>query len=135
MRTFTTAPSLEEITGLADRALDWMAAHFPHELRPLLGGLHIVVEELPDDDTVAEMGLDSPYALTGLYRGTPMIQRSVMAAPEAPDMVLLYREPILLEWIEDGEDLYRLVRNVLVHEIGHHFGFSDAEIARLEAEG
>ena len=52
-----------------------------------------------------------------------------------PDTILLFREPILLEWIETGEDLFRLVRNVLIHEIGHHFGLSDADIARLEDEG
>ena len=56
------------------------------------------------------------------------------AVAHAPDMILLYRQPILLEWIESGEDLYRLVRNVLVHELAHHFGFSDADIAALEAD-
>jgi predicted Zn-dependent protease with MMP-like domain len=55
--------------------------------------------------------------------------------PSGPDTIFLYREPILVEWIETGEDLFRLVRNVLIHEIGHHFGFSDDEIARLEGEG
>ena len=57
------------------------------------------------------------------------------ATPHAPDLVVLYREPILLEWIETGEDLFRLVRNVLIHEIAHHFGFSDADIAALEEDG
>ena len=82
--------------------------------------------------TVAEMGLESPWELTGLYRGVPLTQKSVLDVPHAPDTILLFREPILLEWIETGEDLFRLVRNVLLHEIGHHFGLSDADIARLE---
>ena len=55
--------------------------------------------------------------------------------PREPDMITLYREPILVEWVETGEDLFRLVRNVIIHEVGHHFGFSDEEIARLEGEG
>jgi len=80
------------------------------------------------------LGFDSPWALTGLYRGVPMTQRSVMDVPAEPDTITLYREPILLEWIETGEDLFRLVRSVLIHEIAHHFGFSDDDIERLEEE-
>jgi predicted Zn-dependent protease with MMP-like domain len=135
MRPFSTPPSTEELAALADRALDWMATRFPAPLRPHLSGLHIIVEDLPDDETLAELGLDSPYELTGLYRGTSMLHASVSDPGDTPPLVVLYREPILLEWIEDGHDLSRLVRNVLVHEIAHHFGFSDAEIAALEAEG
>ena len=89
-------------------------------------GTAIVVEETPDDETLAEMGIDNPWDLTGLYRGVPLTQKSVLDVPQAPDTILLFREPILLEWIETGEELFRLVRNVLIHEIGHHFGLSDA---------
>jgi predicted Zn-dependent protease with MMP-like domain len=80
------------------------------------------------------MEIESGWDLTGLYRGMPMIHRSVDDVVRQPDMIFLYRQPILLEWIETGEDLFRLVRNVLVHEVAHHFGFSDAEIAALERE-
>lgn len=135
MRVFTTPPGIEEIAALADRALDWLAAHVPFDLRAPLSGVHILVEDLPDDETLDEMGLESPFELTGLYRGTPLIHASHADPGGQPPTVLLYREPILLEWIEDGHDLSRLVRNVLVHEIAHHFGFSDAEIERLEREG
>jgi predicted Zn-dependent protease with MMP-like domain len=134
MRLFTTPPSIEEIAALADRALDWLAARVPFDLRPHLSGVHIIVEDISDDDTLAEMGLESPYELTGLYRGTPLTQMRIGDPGAEPPMVVLYREPILLEWIEDGHDLSRLVRNVLVHEIAHHFGFSDEEISRLEGE-
>ena len=79
--------------------------------------------------------IESAWELTGLYRGTPLTERSVTDSGRPPDLIFLYREPILLEWIETGEDLFRLVRNVLIHEIGHHFGFSDADITRLEDEG
>jgi len=123
-------PSLDDIMEMAETAL----AAIPAPLRDMVRGAAIVVEETPDDETLAEMGIESPWELTGLYRGTPLTQKSVLDVPREPDMILLYREPILLEWIETGEDLFRLVRNVLIHEIGHHFGLSDADIARLEKE-
>ncbi|MDI3308229.1 MAG: metallopeptidase family protein [Acetobacteraceae bacterium] len=123
-------PSLDDIMEMAETAL----ASIPAPLRDMVRGTAIVVEETPDDETLAEMGIESPWELTGLYRGTPLTQKSVLDVPREPDMILLYREPILLEWIETGEDLFRLVRNVLIHEIGHHFGLSDADIARLEKE-
>lgn len=135
MRVFTTPPSIEEVAALADRALDWLAQRLPFDLRGPLSGVHILVEDFPDEAMLDDLELESPYDLTGLYRGTPLIHRSLADPGEHPPTVLLFREPILLEWIEEGHDLSRLVRNVLVHEIAHHFGFSDAEIARLEAEG
>ena len=126
-----TPPSLDDILDMAETAL----AAIPAPLRELVRGTAIVVEETPDDDTLAEMGIDNPWDLTGLYRGVPLTQKSVLDVPQAPDTILLFREPILLEWIETGEELFGLVRNVLIHEIGHHFGLSDEDIARLEGEG
>jgi len=107
----------------------------PHALRLHLKGTAIVVEDIPDDDILSEMDLEHPWELTGLYRGVPLTEKSYSDAPQQPDMIYLFREPILIEWIETGEDLFRLVRNVLIHEIGHHFGFSDEDIDRLEEEG
>jgi acetylglutamate kinase len=126
----TTPPSLEDILEMAEHAF----AAIPEALRTLVRGVAIVVEETPDDDILEEMGIENPWELTGLYRGTPLTQKSVLDVPQEPDTILLFREPILLEWIETGEDLFRLVRNVLIHEIGHHFGLSDADIDRLENE-
>jgi acetylglutamate kinase len=126
-----TPPSLDDILELAEAAL----SAIPQELRNLVGGTVMAVEEAPDDEVLAEMGMESPWELTGLYRGTPLTQKSVLDIPAEPDTIVLFREPILLEWIETGEDLFRLVRNVLIHEIGHHFGLSDADISRLEDEG
>ena len=126
----TTPPTTDEIIQMAEHALDAI----PAELRALTHGLAIMVEEVADDETLAEMGIASPWELTGLYRGTPLTQKSVLDVPLQPDAVFLYREPILLEWIETGEELFRLVRNVLLHEIGHHFGLTDADIQRLETE-
>ena len=93
------------------------------------------VEPALEPASGVEMGLEHPWELTGLYRGVPLTERSARDQPREPDMITLYREPILVEWVETGEDLFRLVRNVIIHEVGHHFGFSDEEIARLEGEG
>jgi len=126
----TTPPSLEDILEMAEDAL----AAIPAELREMVRGAAILVEEVAEDALAEEMGLDSAWELTGLYRGTPLTQKSVLDAPMAPDTILLFREPILLEWIETGEDLFRLIRNVVIHEIGHHFGLSDEDIDRLESD-
>jgi predicted Zn-dependent protease with MMP-like domain len=125
-----TPPSIDDLVEMAEAAF----SAIPEALRDLVRGTAIVVEDAPDDETLAEMGLESPWELTGLYHGTPLTQKSVLDVPQEPDTILLFREPILLEWIETGEDLFRLVRNVLIHEIGHHFGLSDDDIARLEEE-
>lgn len=126
----TTPPSLDDLVEMAEAAL----GAIPRDLREAVRGAAIVVEETPDDETLAEMGIDNPWDLTGLYRGTALTRKSLADVPAEPDMILLYREPILLEWIETGEDLFRLVRNVLLHEIGHHFGLSEEDIERLERE-
>ena len=126
-----TPPSLDDLVEMAEAAL----AAIPEPLREAVRGAAIVVEETPDDETLTEMGLDNPWDLTGLYRGTALTRKSLGDIPAEPDMILLYREPILLEWIETGEDLFRLVRNVLLHEIGHHFGLSEEDIDRLEGDG
>ena len=127
---FTTAPDAETIAALAERAL----AAIPARLRRHIANLAIAVEDEADEATLAEMGFETPWELTGLYRGTPLGERSVSDIARGPDLITLYRLPILLEWVEEGEDLYRLVRNVLIHEVAHHFGFSDDDIAALEAE-
>ena len=128
--TFTTPPDIIDIEALAERAL----AAIPARLREHVAGVGIRVEELPDDETLDELGIESPWDLTGLYRGTPLHLRSVSDIGRMPDLIFLYRQPILAEWIETGEDLYRLVASVLVHEIGHHFGFSDPDIEAIEDE-
>jgi acetylglutamate kinase len=127
---FGPPPSLDDLTEMAERAL----AAIPARLALHVQGVGITVEELADDDTLDEMGIESPWELTGLYHGTPLTARSVDDIARPPDLIFLYRQAILLEWIETGEDLFRLVRNVLIHEIGHHFGFNDAEIEALERE-
>jgi acetylglutamate kinase len=126
----TTPPTEDDIHALAEAAL----AALPPRLAEHVKGVAILVENLADDETLAEMGIETPWELTGLYRGVPLTERSVSDGVPFPETILLYREAILLEWIETGEDLGRLVGSVLVHEIAHHFGFSDEDIERLEAE-
>ncbi len=131
MPVYTLPPAPEDIADLADRAL----AAMPDVLRRQVRGVSILVEEVADDETLGELGIENAWELTGLYRGVPLGHKDAGGTAHAPDLVVLYREPILLEWIETGEDLFRLVRNVLIHEIAHHFGFSDADIATLEGDG
>jgi len=131
MQVYTLPPAPEDIADLADRAL----AAIPDVLRRQVRGVSILVEEVADDETLGELGIENAWELTGLYRGVPLGHKDAGGTVHAPDLVVLYREPILLEWIETGEDLFRLVRNVLIHEIAHHFGFSDADIAALEGDG
>ena len=128
---FGLAPSLAEIEALAERALGTI----PAELKRHLGNVVIRVDEFPDEEVEEEMGLESPFDILGLYRGVSLPHQSVSSTRADADMVFLYRRPILDYWCETGEDLYRVVRHVLIHEIGHHFGFSDEDMERLEAEG
>jgi predicted Zn-dependent protease with MMP-like domain len=122
-------PSLAEIGELAERALGTI----PQELKRHLGRVVFRVEEFPDEETETEMGLDSPFDILGLYRGVALPHKSVNDPRPDLDMIFLYRRPILDYWCESGEDLERLVRHVLIHEIGHHFGFSDEDMERIEA--
>jgi predicted Zn-dependent protease with MMP-like domain len=124
-------PSLAEIEELAQDALKTI----PRRLKRHLGAVVIRVEEFPDEETEAAMGLDSPFDILGLYRGVALPHKSVSDPRPDFDMIFLYRRPILDYWCDSGEDLAHLVRHVLIHEIGHHFGFSDEDMARIEASG
>ncbi len=104
----------------------------PEELRRHLKGVPVRVEDFPDPEVMAAMSLDSPFELLGLYQGVSLIEKSVMDVPEGPDMIFLYRRPILDFWCESEESLDAIVRHVLIHEAGHHFGFSDADMEQLE---
>ncbi|HUB96925.1 MAG TPA: metallopeptidase family protein [Stellaceae bacterium] len=127
----TVAPSLADLEVLAHEAL----ATIPTELKRHLGPVVIRVEDFPDEETEAEMGLDSPFDLLGLYRGVSLPRKSVSDPRPDIDMVFLYRRPILDYWCETGDSLPAIVRHVLIHEIGHHFGFSDEDMERIEAGG
>jgi predicted Zn-dependent protease with MMP-like domain len=115
-------PSLDDIARLAQAA--W--ADMPDAFRKLGGDVIIRVEDFASDEALADLGLEDPFELTGLYQGVDLTQRSIMdPSPQAP-LVFLYRRAILDEWIDRGDvSLRDLVAHVLVHEIGHHFGLSD----------
>lgn len=122
------APDLAAIETLALAALE----RLPAEFRAHLGDVVIRVEDFADDATLDQMGIADPFELTGLYSGRPLGEKSSMESGTLPDMIHLYRRPILDEWAETGVSLEALVTHVLVHEVGHHFGLSDADMHALE---
>ena len=122
-------PTLADIEALATDAL----GSIPRRLKKHLGEVLIRVEEFPDEETEEAMDLDSPFDILGLYRGVALPHKSLSDPRPNVDMIFLYRRPILDFWCETGEDLAGLVRHVLIHEIGHHFGFSDEDMERIEA--
>lgn len=128
-------PSLADIDALAREALNLL----PPDLKKFTEGVIVQVEEFPDDDVCAEMELETPFDILGLYQGVSLAEKQIEASGGTPDLVFLYRRPILDYWCETGEDLAHVVRHVLIHEIGHHFGYSDDEMETLdtiaEAEG
>lgn len=124
------APSADDIEAMARTAM----AALPGEFRVHLGDVVLRVEEFADDETLRALGIDDPFALSGLYQGRPFGEKSSTDTGSLPDMITLYRRAILDEWIETGVDLDALVTHVLVHEVGHHFGLSDEDMHRLEQE-
>ena len=106
----------------------------PQRFRDLCKDVVIRVEDFPTDEVLDAMGIESPFDLLGLYHGIDLSRQSVMDAAALPEMVFLYRRPILDYWAEHEETLGAVVTHVLVHEIGHHFGLSDADMERIEDE-
>ena len=128
-RTIGLAASAGEMEAMARAAF----ARLPSEFAAHLGDVIVQVQDFAEENLLAEMGLESPYELTGVYEGIPITERSVEHSGTMPDRVRLFRVPILLEWVERGDEtLEHLVAHVLVHEIGHHFGFSDEDMHALE---
>ncbi|TVR81814.1 MAG: metallopeptidase family protein [Rhodospirillales bacterium] len=129
-RRAQSPPTLDDLEAMAAEALQTI----PEALRRHTADVVIRVEDFPDEETEAEMGLESPFDLLGLYRGVALQHKSISAPCDDVDMIFLYRRPILDYWCETGEDLAHIVRHVLIHEIGHHFGFSDDDMERIERE-
>ena len=129
-RRYTAPPSLEDMELMAAEAFETI----PLELRSHVTDVIIHVADFPDDETSGDMDLESPFDLLGLYRGVDLTRKSVSDAPQDLDMIFLYRRPILDYWCDTGEDLKHVIRHVLIHEIGHHFGLSDEDMERIEAE-
>ena len=128
-RTFGTAPSLDEIEALARAAL----ARLPEPFSSHLPDIVMLVEEFADDETLAALGIEDAFELTGVYVGLPVGEKESGVSGALPDRIRLFREPILDEWIARGDEtLEHLVAHVLIHEVGHHFGLSDADMEALE---
>lgn len=128
--TTVKAPTLADFERLADEAFGRLPAHF----RKRCEGLVIRVEDFPTDEVLEEMELESPFDLLGLYHGTGQPFELTNAPTHLPDMVFLYRRPMLDYWSEYDETLGHLITHVLIHEIGHHFGLSDADMHTIERE-
>lgn len=126
---YETAPTLAEIEAIAGEAF----ATIPRSLSAHVDNVMIQVTDFPDDETMEEMDLESPFDILGLYVGVSLAEKSFGDVATDVDRIYLYRRPMLDYWCESGESLYGLVRHVLMHEIGHHFGFSDDDMDRIEA--
>lgn len=124
----TFAPDAAAIEQLADAAI----ARLPDLFRRHLAGVVLRVEEFAEEDVLKELGIEDPFELSGLYTGRPIGEQSSMLSGELPAMIHLFRRPLLDEWAETGVSLEALVTHVIVHEVGHHFGFSDADMHAIE---
>jgi predicted Zn-dependent protease with MMP-like domain len=129
-RRQTLAPSAQDIERLAQQAVE----RLPELFRRHLADVVLRVEDFPDDNVIEAMALESEWDILGLYQGVPLGEKSAMASGALPDMIFLYRRPMLDYWADSGESLEAIVTHVLVHEVGHHFGLSDADMERIEAE-
>ena len=124
----TYAPDAEAFERLADEAVE----RLPEAFRRHLDGVVFRIEEFAEDDVLTELDIDNPFDLTGLYTGRPIGEQSSMLSGELPAMIHLYRRPLLNEWAETGVSLEALITHVIVHEVGHHFGLSDADMHAIE---
>jgi len=123
------APSLAELESLAGEVF----ARLPQKFRDLCADIVIQVDDFPSEEVLGEMGAESEFDLLGLFQGVGLPFRSESAPVRMPNMIWLYRRPILDYWAEHDDTLGAIVQHVLVHEIGHHFGLSDADMHAIEA--
>jgi predicted Zn-dependent protease with MMP-like domain len=126
------APSLAEMEAIATASF----ALLPEEFRARIGDIQFRVADFPENDVLDDLGIESEFGLLGLFQGTGLAHDDAVAhTGQMPNMIWLYRRPILDYWAEHEDTLGEIVTHVLVHEIGHHFGLSDADMEAIEAEG
>ncbi len=126
-----SSPTLAEIEALADAAFATLPEHF----RALCEGVIIKVDDFPDEETLDQMECETEFDLLGLFRGRGLVQQGAgLQTGEFPSMIWLYRRPILDYWAAHEETLGAVVTHVLIHEIGHHFGFSDEDMEEIERQ-
>ena len=121
----------EDIEAIARRTLNRLPSPFAESL----GDIVLQIEEVADPDTARGLGLNHPMQLSGLYEGVPLNHQSVQQSGMLPERVTLYRRPITAEWQSTRFSLEQIVSHIVIHEIGHHFGFSDDDMHALEDEG
>ena len=123
-------PSAADIEAIARHTLDRLPSPFAESL----GDVVLLIEEVASPDTARSVGLNHPMQLSGLYQGIPLNQQSVLQSGTLPERITLYRRPILAEWQSTRFSLEQLVSHIVIHEVGHHFGFSDDDMHALEDE-
>lgn len=124
------APDLDDFQSLAQEAF----SNLPEAFRDLVGEISISVDDLPEDDVLEELGLESPFDLLGLFQGIGLAHAPATPATGAlPNRIWIYRRPILDYWAEHDDTLEAIITHVLIHEIGHHFGLSDEDMDAVEA--
>jgi len=126
----TYAPDAAAIERLAEAAI----ARLPEGFRRHLTGIVLRIDDFAGDEVLKALGIEDPFDLTGLYSGRSMREETSWASGELPPMIHLYRRPLLDEWAESGVGLEALITHVIVHEVGHHFGFSDADMHAIEEQ-
>jgi predicted Zn-dependent protease with MMP-like domain len=124
------APNLVQFEAIAQAAY----RKLPTPFREMTKDVVIRIEEFPTDEVLDSLGIESPFGLLGLYHGVDLAHRSVFDVTAMPEMIFLYRRPILDYWAEHDDSLGEIITHVLVHEIGHHFGLSDDDMERIESE-
>ena len=129
MRDFGIPVTLDEMEALGRAAIDAL----PDAFREQLGDVVFRVEDFADEETLRDLGIENPFELTGVYEGHALTERSIEMSGQLPTRIRLFRRPVLDEWAERGDEtLEHLVRHVVIHEIGHHFGLSDDDMHALE---
>jgi len=126
----TFAPDAATFERLAEAAI----ARLPERFRVHLSGVVLRIDDFAGDEVLEQLGIEDPFDLSGLYSGRSLDKQDSWASGELPPKIHLYRRPLLDEWAESGVALEDLIAHVIVHEIGHHFGFSDEDMHRLEDE-
>lgn len=126
--THAEEPSIDDLEFMAREAF----RSLPEKFRDLCGDVPFVVQEFPDEDVITDMDLETEFDILGLFQGSDLAAREGLGGPTDPTMIFLYRRPILDYWAEHHGTLGDVVRHVLVHEIGHHFGLSDADMEKIE---
>ncbi|MCW2412911.1 MULTISPECIES: metallopeptidase family protein [unclassified Sphingobium] len=122
------APDAAVLERFARQAI----AAMPELFRQHLDGIAIQIEELAEQEVLDELGIEDPWELTGLYQGHALTEQSIWSSGDLPPIIRLYRRPLLEEWVDSGVALDTLIAHVIVHEVGHHFGFSDEDMHAIE---